>query len=110
MSTKKSKVKNRSKKIFAALALGMLAISGLAINISAIDSNDKVNESSYRGVKEIRNNPLGFIKTERFALPSNFDYIEQMNKEFAGDFSDNQIYSPGDSLKALQEKENNKEK
>jgi len=96
------KKQKKSKKFFVAFLLGILALSGLAINVSALD--DTRQEGTAYGVfKDIKNNPFEFVEAEGLFIPSNFDYIKQMNNEFAGDFySDKKISSfAGDSLKEL---------
>jgi len=103
-------MKNKKNKLFAALALGILIISGFA-NVSAINDNSNLTGQSAGAFKEIRNNPFDFMKAEKIILPANFDYIEQMNNEFVAgtDANDKMIYLSGDSLNALEEK-GNKEK
>lgn len=90
-------MKNKKKKFFAALAIGVLALSGFAVSASAIDDNTKLSDSY--GFKEIKENPLDFVKTAGISVPANFDYILELNKEFAGLDTDKFSVMPGDSLK-----------
>jgi hypothetical protein len=93
-------MKNKKSKLLVALSVGMLMLSGLAMNASATGSGQDSITASYAVFKEIRDNPLNFIKAEKISLPDSFDYIDELNKEFADGFIDGKIaYQSGDSLK-----------
>jgi len=103
---KKDNKEKHCKKFFKALALGILVLSGFPIAVSAIDDNNRLGDSSYGVFKDIKNNPIEFIKSEKLLLPNHFDYIEQMNQEFVQGFESSEkiSYLPGDSLKEKSDK------
>lgn len=90
-----------------AAALGILTLSGFAISAAAMDNNSDLSSQSHI-IKEVRNNPWDFIKAAK--LPTgNFDYIQQLNKEFVDD-GRKVAYTAGDNLKALEEEYDNLKK
>lgn len=96
----KYKVKKHTKKFLAAAAIGVLVVSGLAINAAALDDHNNQNCPADRVIKEIKNNPMDFFKTTKISVPDEYDYIQQMNIEFVNtNNNDNMSYMPGDSLK-----------
>ncbi|PIN71480.1 hypothetical protein COV77_01795 [Candidatus Pacearchaeota archaeon CG11_big_fil_rev_8_21_14_0_20_30_13] len=72
--------KNKNKKIFGALALGMLLLSGGAFTFPTNDTNFLAHSEN---VKLIKNNPNDFLKSNNLELRKNFDYFEEINKEFS---------------------------
>lgn len=72
--------KNKNKKIFGALALGMLLLSGGAFAFPTNDTNFLAHSEN---VKLIKNNPNDFLKSNNLELRKNFDYFEEINKEFS---------------------------
>jgi len=72
--------KNKNKKIFGALALGMLLLSGGAFAFPTNDTNFLTHSEN---VKLIKNNPNDFLKSNNLELRKNFDYFEEINKEFS---------------------------
>jgi hypothetical protein len=101
------KNKKVNGRLVAALALGVLAVSGFAVAVSAMDNRDVSLSDQSRSIGQIKNNPLDFIKAGKWELPGNFDYVEQMNWEFVDRFDPNKdvSYSAGDALKSLEEKD-----
>ncbi len=77
----KRKNKKRSK-IMSALALGMLVISGGALAIPS--GNDQVTPATphIESVKPVTDKPGDFIKINNLAITKNFDYFDELNKEF----------------------------
>lgn len=100
---KKMKNKKQSKKFLAALALGILVFSGMALSVAAMDNNNLQNLPVKGEFKEINNNPFNLINSANISVPSNFDYIDQMNKEFVDNLNSNEkiTYMAGDSLKEI---------
>jgi len=64
-----------------ALGLGLLVVSGSAMALPIINAQSP-SVYSNANVKVIQSNPVGFVESENLALPDNFDYIEELNKEF----------------------------
>ena len=62
------------------MALGMLLLSGGAL---AIPFNNNPTALHPNNFKQIKNNPTNFLKMNRIELRKNFDYFEELNKEFS---------------------------
>ena len=77
---KKRKDTHKKKKIFGALALGMLLLSGGAF---AIPFNNPSSLPHAENFKQIKDNPIDFLRTNRIEFRDSFDYINEMNREFS---------------------------
>ncbi len=75
---KKSK-RSKKRKLFSAIALGMILIGGSAVAIPVADSSLLPHADTF---KMIKNNPEDFLKTNNLPLSKNFDFFKEMNKEF----------------------------
>ncbi len=84
MKIKKRKKTKRKKdvRLFKALALGMLAISGGALALPIMDQNPNLHLDRFSSLK---NNPGEIFKMNKVNLNKNFDYFEELNKEFSED-------------------------
>lgn len=77
---KKIKNTHKKRKIFGAMALGMLLFSGGAFAVP--HSNNPITLQS-NNFKQIRDNPTDFLKMNRLEFRKNFDYFEELNNEFS---------------------------
>ncbi len=78
---KKNKNTRKTKKMWGALALGMLLLSGGAFALPLTDSNFVPHSENFKMIKD---NPSDFLKTNNIELRTNFDYFEEINREFTG--------------------------
>ncbi len=76
------KNKNRGKKILSALALGMILVSGGAIALPTGSSSGSLPVQHIESVKPVTSKPGDFIKANNIAVTKNFDYFEELNREF----------------------------
>ncbi|MFA5174428.1 MAG: hypothetical protein WC438_04575 [Candidatus Pacearchaeota archaeon] len=87
MKTKKHKHKtSNKKKFFGALALAMLVVGG-ALAVPTYDSNQN---SSVNVLKNIQQNPADFLNANNLFLEKDFDYLKELNKEFAAIINEEQ--------------------
>jgi len=70
----------KSKKVWGAIALGMLLLSGGVFAFPTSDVNSFTHSENF---KTIRDNPKDFLKSNKLELRKNFDYFEDINKEFS---------------------------
>lgn len=96
---KKHKSKFKQKKFFGAIALAMLIFAGGALAIPTNDDGNYGNLSSYGDFNAIQNHAGEIIKMENLALPEDFDYIKELNKEFVKDTSYEKLSLNEDALK-----------
>ena len=97
---KKRKNNRKKKKIFGALALGMLLLSGGAF---AIPFNNPSSLPHAESFKQIKDNPTDFLRMNRIEFGDSFDYIDEMNREF----SENS-FNKSNSKDSFKEKSNSK--
>lgn len=76
------KNKNRGKKVLSALALGMILVSGGAIALPTGSSSGSLPVQHIESVKPVTSKPGDFIKANNIAVTKNFDYFEELNREF----------------------------
>jgi hypothetical protein len=76
------KSKKKGKKFLGTFLISLLAIVG-GVTALPLSENIKPGNLSFNNFKQIQNNPTQFLKMGNLALPQNFDYIEELNKEFA---------------------------
>jgi len=76
---KKNKNK-KSGKIFGALALGMLLLNGGAFALPLADTSSLPHAETFKLIKD---NPNDFLKSNNLEVRRNFDYFEEMNREFS---------------------------
>jgi hypothetical protein len=99
----KSKNKSKQKKIWGALALVMLILTGGAFATPITSDNDNDNSvnnslntddslvvsNSFHGdLNTIQKNSVDFINLEKINLPNDFNYIDELNREFSEGFLD----------------------
>ena len=72
--------KRKSLKMFSAIALGMILMSGGALAFQNFDPNQIQGAESLKLIKE---NPDNFLKASRVLPPVNFDYFEELNDKFS---------------------------
>lgn len=75
----------KSKKRFAsAVALTLLILGG---GVFALPSQGD-NSFSQGSMKDFQKNPFGFIDAQNLAVPGDFDYVDELNKEFTKTFDE----------------------
>ncbi len=98
------------RKTLNAFMLSALFVAGGAAAMPLLKAGDSVGDRTYAGssnFKQIQNNPIQFIKNENLALPDDFDYLKELNQQFAEEnYPEKIILSPPEEnmQKALQEK------
>lgn len=86
MKNKKvDKKEKNNKRFWSALALGLLIISGGVFALPAVNADDSANQIQ-RSVEVIQKNPERFLDIGNFYFTSDFDYLDELNKEFVRDY------------------------
>lgn len=82
--------KLKGKRFWNAFAMGLLIFSGSAFALPSISAQSFSNQAD-ANLKTMQNNPTGIINADNLILPNDFDYIDELNREFVKS-SDVDIY------------------
>ena len=92
----KRKNKFMQKKFWGAFLLGLLVVTGGAAALPIVDGRSVSDNQFYGNFKQIQNDPLQFINAENLALPEDFDYFKELNKDFVNYFPDEEVFDERD--------------
>jgi len=93
------KKKNKHKKIWGALALGVLVLSGGALAVPLTPDGSLSDSSSCGNLKAMQNNMGEIVKINDWAVPDDFDYLKELNNVFVKDHTDEVGALDEDTLK-----------
>jgi len=79
----KKSFRKKSRKILSSIGMAFLVVSTSAISMSEVTAKDKFDSGTFKAINQ---NPDLILKNVDLDISDNFDYIDELNKQYSENF------------------------